>query len=87
MRDGRYSGDLDTHDANIGRPKEYDGKPVFLNAPDVVRIAESHGTTPGQVGLSWGVKRGTVVIPKSENPERIRQNITVRRKLSYRDGC
>ena len=60
-----------------GRPKEYDGKPVFLNDEEVIRIAQEHNTTPGQVALSWGVQRGTVVIPKSENPERIKQNITV----------
>ena len=42
-----------------------------------MRIAQEHDTTPGQVALSWGVQRGTVVIPKSENPERIKQNITV----------
>ncbi|KAI0686536.1 Aldo/keto reductase [Earliella scabrosa] len=61
----------------LGRPKEYDGKPIFLNDPDVMRIAQEHDTTPGQVALSWGVQRGTVVIPKSENPERIKQNITL----------
>ena len=60
-----------------GRPKEYDGKPVFLTGEDVIKIADAHSATPGQVALSWGVQRGTVVIPKSENPERIKQNITV----------
>ncbi|KAI0827824.1 Aldo/keto reductase [Trametes gibbosa] len=61
----------------LGRPKEYDGKPVFLDDPDVVSIAQSHNATPGQVALSWGVQRGTSVIPKSENPERIKQNIAL----------
>ncbi|EJF55737.1 Aldo/keto reductase [Dichomitus squalens LYAD-421 SS1] len=61
----------------LGRPKEYDGKPVFLEDPDIVRIAQAHNSTPGQVALSWGVQRGTVVIPKSENPERIKQNISL----------
>ncbi|TFK81028.1 Aldo/keto reductase [Polyporus arcularius HHB13444] len=68
----------------LGRPKEYDGKPVFLTDDDVVRIAKAHDATPGQVALSWGVQRGTVVIPKSENPERIKQNITLI-KLSDED--
>ncbi|KAI0687942.1 Aldo/keto reductase [Cerioporus squamosus] len=61
----------------LGRPKEYDGKPVFLTDEDVVRISKAHNATPGQVALSWGVQRGTIVIPKSENPERIKQNITL----------
>lgn len=67
-----------TADRITGRPKEYDGKPVFLDDPDVVSIAQRHNATPGQVALSWGVQRGTSVIPKSENPERIKQNIAVR---------
>jgi alcohol dehydrogenase (NADP+) len=28
-----------------------------------------------QVMIGWAVKRGTAVIPKSVNPERIRQNL------------
>lgn len=35
------------------------------------------GATPAQVALSWAVQRGIVVVPKSENPERMKQNITV----------
>ncbi|KAI0325310.1 Aldo/keto reductase [Cubamyces sp. BRFM 1775] len=61
----------------LGRPGEYDGKPSLLQDPDVVSIAQAHNATPGQVTLSWGVKRGTIVIPKSENPERIKQNISL----------
>ncbi len=51
---------------------------MFLNDANVIRIAQERNTTPGQVALSWGVQRGTVVIPKSENPERMKQNISVR---------
>ncbi|OBZ69929.1 Glycerol 2-dehydrogenase (NADP(+)) [Grifola frondosa] len=68
----------------LGRPKEYNGKPVFMTDPDVVRIAAQHGATPAQVALSWGVQRGTAVIPKSESPERMRTNITLL-KLSDED--
>jgi diketogulonate reductase-like aldo/keto reductase len=40
-------------------------------------IAERHGKTPAQVMLRWAIQHGTVPIPKSENPERIRQNLKV----------
>ena len=60
---------------------------MFLNDPDIVRIAEEHKSTPGQVALSWGVKQGIVVIPKSENPERIKQNITVRHRPFFLCFC
>jgi alcohol dehydrogenase (NADP+) len=39
-----------------------------------VEIAEKRHITPGQVLLVWGLARGTVVIPKSTNPERLREN-------------
>ena len=45
--------------------------------PAVLEIAEKHGATPAQVLLSWGVKRGWSVIPKSVNEERIRKNLEI----------
>ncbi|KDQ55067.1 hypothetical protein JAAARDRAFT_37592 [Jaapia argillacea MUCL 33604] len=50
---------------------------IFLKDADIVKIAESHTVTPAQVALSWGVQRGTIVIPKSENEGRMKQNITL----------
>jgi len=41
----------------------------------VVAIAERHGCTPAQVLIRWAMQRGTSVIPKSCNPERIAQNL------------
>jgi len=38
-------------------------------------IAKGHDKTAAQVILRWGVQRGTAIIPKSVNPERLRQNI------------
>lgn len=43
----------------------------------IVGIAKNTNSTVGQVLLSWGVQRGTAVIPKSEKVERMKQNITV----------
>jgi len=40
----------------------------------VLVVAEKHHATPAQVLLSWGVGRGTAVIPKSVNAKRIAEN-------------
>ncbi|KAI9217531.1 NADP-dependent oxidoreductase domain-containing protein [Blastocladiella britannica] len=42
----------------------------------VKRIAERHNAAPAQVLVSWAVQRGTSVIPKSTNPDRIKANAT-----------
>merc|ERR1711974_230400 len=43
----------------------------------IVKIAEEvHGdVTPAKVVLSWNVQRGVVILPKSSNPVRVKQNI------------
>lgn len=51
------------------------GEPTLLDNPVVQRVAAKHEATPAQVLLAWGLNRKTVVIPKSVNPERLRQNI------------
>ncbi|KAG8927465.1 hypothetical protein FRC01_007448 [Tulasnella sp. 417] len=50
--------------------------PLFTDET-IVRIAEKYGVSTGQVLLSWGVQRGTSVIPKSEKEERLRSNLKV----------
>src|SRR4051794_7218684 len=47
----------------------------LLDDPVIVGIAERIGRTPAQVVLRWHIQRGTVVIPKSVTPKRIRSNI------------
>lgn len=42
--------------------------------PVLVEIAEANGATAVQVALRWALQHGTIVIPKSANPERIREN-------------
>ncbi|MEZ2391693.1 aldo/keto reductase [bacterium RCC_150] len=49
----------------------------LLNAPVLASIAEKHGKTPGQVVLRWHVQEGLVAIPKSANPERMKENIDI----------
>lgn len=52
-----------------------DDEPSLLENEVVEEIAEKHSATPAQVLIAWAVARDTIVIPKSTNPERIRQNI------------
>jgi alcohol dehydrogenase (NADP+) len=56
------------------RLKEAD-EPILLEDPTVVAVAKKHRITPAQLLISWAIHRDTVVIPKSVNPERIKQNL------------
>ncbi|MDO0917696.1 aldo/keto reductase [Streptomyces sp. DT2A-34] len=49
----------------------------LLDDPVIVRIAEAHGVTPGQVVLRWHIQLGAVPIPKSADPGRQRSNLDV----------
>ncbi|WP_308314563.1 aldo/keto reductase [Streptomyces gilvus] len=49
----------------------------LLEVPAIVAIAQKHGRTPAQVVLRWHLQLGTIVIPKSVTPSRIRENIEV----------
>ncbi|MET9736043.1 aldo/keto reductase [Streptomyces sp. NPDC006458] len=49
----------------------------LLEVPAIVAVAQKHGRTPAQVVLRWHLQQGTVVIPKSVTPSRIRENIDV----------
>ena len=49
-------------------------EPSLLQHPTVVAVAQKTSLTPGQVLLAWALARGTIVIPKSINPGRLREN-------------
>ena len=53
------------------------GHASALEDPVIGRIAETHGKTPAQVMLRWGLQHGRSVIPKSTKPERIAENLDV----------
>ena len=58
----------------------------LLEEPTIRRIADKHGCSTAQVLIRWAVARGTAVIPKSVNPERIRQNLAAAQvKLAEQD--
>jgi 2,5-diketo-D-gluconate reductase A len=53
------------------------GQGTVLADPVIVSIAERLGRTTAQVILRWHLQLGTVVIPKSMNPLRLRENLDV----------
>ncbi|KAK3695601.1 NADP-dependent oxidoreductase domain-containing protein [Podospora appendiculata] len=50
------------------------GGPV-LKAEPVLKVAEKHGVPPSAVVLSWHIPRGSTVLAKSVNPQRIKDNL------------
>ncbi|KAF4598125.1 hypothetical protein EYR38_006521 [Pleurotus pulmonarius] len=48
---------------------------VLLEHETIVDISKSLGVTPAQVLLSWSVQKNIIVIPKSEDDERMQANI------------
>jgi alcohol dehydrogenase (NADP+) len=50
-------------------------EPVLMEDPTIVDIANRHQVSPAQVLIAWAINRGTAVIPKSVNPQRIEQNL------------
>ncbi|CAN7175524.1 aldo/keto reductase [Arthrobacter sp. LjRoot14] len=49
----------------------------LLNAPVLGRIAQKHGKTASQIVLRWHVEQGLVAIPKSANPQRMKENLDI----------
>lgn len=43
----------------------------------VIAAAQRLGRSPAQVVLRWGIQRGTAVIPKTVNPDRLRENLAL----------
>lgn len=52
-----------------------DNEPDMFEIPIVKQISETHGCSPAQVLIAWAVNRDTVVIPKSTNEGRLKQNL------------
>ncbi|KAJ7663804.1 NADP-dependent oxidoreductase domain-containing protein [Mycena polygramma] len=45
--------------------------------PTIVALAEKYKATPTQIILAWHVARGVIAVPKSSNPGRQKENITL----------
>lgn len=49
----------------------------LLQEQTIASLADKYGKTEAQIVLRWHIQLGAVVIPKSADPDRIRQNIDV----------
>ncbi|PNS15309.1 hypothetical protein CAC42_5480 [Sphaceloma murrayae] len=54
------------------------GEPRTVDDAEVHKVGKELGMDPGVVLGSWGVQRGTVVLPKSVTPHRIASNLRVK---------
>ncbi|KIK70052.1 hypothetical protein GYMLUDRAFT_34498 [Collybiopsis luxurians FD-317 M1] len=68
----------------LGNPTGPDQTISIFNNATVKQLADKLNVDIGQMLLSWGVQRKTVVIPKTENETRMKQNLTLL-KLSDED--
>jgi alcohol dehydrogenase (NADP+) len=50
-------------------------EPNMLHDKTVTAIASKHNASAGQVLINWSANRGTAVIPKSTNEDRIKENL------------
>ena len=48
-----------------------------MDHPIIKRVAAFHGKSVVQVLLRWAVQRGTVAIPKTQNPVHLAENIEI----------
>ncbi|KAJ9616390.1 D-xylose reductase [Cladophialophora chaetospira] len=69
-----YSSFGPTSFLELGLKAAQDATPL-LEDKNVKGIANKHGRTPAQILLRWATQRGVAVIPKSNNPERLAQNL------------
>ena len=51
------------------------GQGTDLGAATVKTMAARYGATPAQIVLAWHLCQGTIVIPKSADPARMRENL------------
>ncbi|KAF8950145.1 reductase AKOR2 [Flammula alnicola] len=53
------------------------GYSIVRSDPLIVSLADKYKVTPTQVIFAWHLSRGTVIVPKSENNERQKENINI----------
>lgn len=53
------------------------GRGALLKNPMIQKMADHHHRSVAQIVLRWQIQRGVAIIPKSVNPERIKENIAL----------
>ncbi len=51
-----------------------DNEPIPLENETIKEVANKHNASPAQVLIGWSIKRNVAVIPKSTNPDRLKEN-------------
>ncbi|SFM57277.1 2,5-diketo-D-gluconate reductase A [Pseudonocardia ammonioxydans] len=49
----------------------------LLDAPELTELADKYGRSAAQVVLRWHIQLDNIVFPKSNNPERIKENFEI----------
>lgn len=49
---------------------------IFRN-PTLTEIGRGHGKTAAQTALRWNIQKGNVIIPKSTNPDHMKENLDI----------
>ena len=50
---------------------------MILEHPAIVKIATTHKCSSASVVLTWAIRRGVSVVPRSTNSERLAQNLAI----------
>ena len=53
------------------------GRSELLEENAIKKLSEKYGKTKAQIVLRWHIERGSMPIPKSTNPKRIKENIEI----------
>jgi diketogulonate reductase-like aldo/keto reductase len=43
----------------------------------IIKLGEKYKKSPAQIVLRWDIQKGIITIPKSQNPDRIKENIEI----------
>jgi alcohol dehydrogenase (NADP+) len=52
-----------------------ESEPKLFQNETILKISQEKGVSPAQIMLAWAVNRGASVIPKSVNPQRLKENL------------
>jgi D-xylose reductase len=50
---------------------------LLFDQEPIKNLASKYNKTPGQIALRWAIQRGTIVMPKSERVERLKENMQI----------